>query len=63
LAGRGKWSLVKGITTYSEYVSEQGAKEKVCTRGGHKMTRGWRRMHDEELHNLYSSPGIIIMIK
>jgi hypothetical protein len=23
----------------------------------------WRKLHDEELHNLYSSPNIIIMIK
>jgi hypothetical protein len=24
---------------------------------------GWRKLHDEELHNLYSSPNIITMIK
>jgi hypothetical protein len=24
---------------------------------------GWRKLHNEELHNLYSSPNIIIMIK
>jgi hypothetical protein len=24
---------------------------------------GWRKMHNEELHNLYCSPSIIIMIK
>jgi hypothetical protein len=28
-----------------------------------KVTRGWRKMHNEELHNLYSSPNIIRMIK
>jgi hypothetical protein len=27
-----------------------------------KVTGGWRKMHNEELHNLYSSPGIIRMI-
>jgi hypothetical protein len=26
-------------------------------------TGGWRKLHDEELHNLYSSPSIIRMIK
>jgi hypothetical protein len=26
-------------------------------------TEGWRKLHDKELHNLYSSPGIIIMIR
>jgi uncharacterized membrane protein len=24
---------------------------------------GWRKLHNEELHNLYSSPSIIRMIK
>jgi hypothetical protein len=27
------------------------------------VTGGWRKLHTEELHNLYSSPGIIRMIK
>jgi hypothetical protein len=27
------------------------------------VTGGWRKLHNEELHNLYSSPGIIRMIK
>jgi hypothetical protein len=29
---------------------------------GDEMTGGWRRLHNEELHNLYSSPSIIRMI-
>jgi hypothetical protein len=28
-----------------------------------EVTGGWRKLHEEELHNLYSSPSIIIMIK
>jgi hypothetical protein len=28
-----------------------------------EVTRGWRKVHNEELHNLYSSPNIIRMIK
>jgi hypothetical protein len=28
-----------------------------------EVTGGWRKLHDEELHNLYSLPSIIIMIK
>jgi hypothetical protein len=28
-----------------------------------EVTGGWRRLHNEELHNLYSSPNIISMIK
>jgi hypothetical protein len=27
------------------------------------MTGDWRKLHNEELHNLYSSPNLIIMIK
>jgi hypothetical protein len=27
------------------------------------FTGHWRKLHDEELHNLYSSPNIIRMIK
>jgi hypothetical protein len=30
-------------------------------RGG--VTGGWRKLHNEELHNLYSSPSIISIIK
>jgi hypothetical protein len=28
-----------------------------------EATGEWRKLHDEELHNLYSSPNIIKMIK
>jgi hypothetical protein len=28
-----------------------------------EVTRDWRKLHNEELHNLYSSPNIITMIK
>jgi hypothetical protein len=28
-----------------------------------EVTRGWRKLHNEELHNLYSSPNIIRMAK
>jgi hypothetical protein len=27
------------------------------------VTGGWRKLHNEELHNLYSSPSIVRMIK
>jgi hypothetical protein len=29
----------------------------------HEVTRGWRRLHNEELNNFYSSPSIIRMMK
>jgi hypothetical protein len=28
-----------------------------------EVTGGWRKMHNEELHNLYSSSGIIRIVK
>jgi hypothetical protein len=28
-----------------------------------EVTGGWRKLHNEELHNLYFSPSIIRMIK
>jgi hypothetical protein len=28
-----------------------------------EVTGGWRKLNNEELHNLYSSPSIIRMIK
>jgi hypothetical protein len=28
-----------------------------------EVIRGWRQLHDEKLHNLYSSPNIIRMMK
>jgi hypothetical protein len=28
-----------------------------------EVTGGWRKQHDEELHNSYSSPNIIRMMK
>jgi hypothetical protein len=28
-----------------------------------ELTGGWRKLHDEELHNLYSSPSLIRIIK
>jgi hypothetical protein len=28
-----------------------------------EVTGGWRKLHNEEVHNLYSSPNIIIIIK
>jgi hypothetical protein len=29
----------------------------------YEVTGGWRKLHNEELHNLYSSPSIIGMVK
>jgi hypothetical protein len=35
----------------------------ITTFQNHEVTGDWRKVHNEELHNLYSSPNIIRMIK
>jgi hypothetical protein len=49
-------SDIKG-GTQTDGVSEQGAEE------NREVTGGWRKLHNEELRNLYCSPSIIRMIK
>jgi hypothetical protein len=36
---------------------------KICGPKRGEVIRGWRKLHNEELHKLYSSPSIITMIK
>jgi hypothetical protein len=36
---------------------------RISTPKWDEETGGWRKLHNEELHNLYSSPSIIRMIK
>jgi hypothetical protein len=40
---------------------EQGVEENIWTKGDGVAGR-WRKLHNEELHNLYSSPSIIRII-
>jgi hypothetical protein len=41
--------------------TEQGAEENIWTY--EEVARGWRRLHNEELHNMKTSPNIIRVIK
>jgi hypothetical protein len=41
-------------------VSENWALRRIF---GPKRDEDWRKLHNDELHNLYSSPNIIRMIK
>jgi hypothetical protein len=43
-------------------VFENGAEKNVWTKRD-EVTEGWRKLNDEELHNLYSLSSIIRMIK
>jgi hypothetical protein len=36
---------------------------RICGPKREEVTGGWKQPHDEELHNLYSSPDIIRVIK
>jgi hypothetical protein len=62
LYGCETWSL----TVKEEHklrVFENRVLRKIFGPKGAGVTGGWRRLHNEELHNLYSSPIIIRIIK
>jgi hypothetical protein len=44
-------------------VTEDGVLRRICGPKRKEVAGGWRRLHNEELHNLYASPNIIRMIK
>jgi hypothetical protein len=44
-------------------VSENRVLRRIFGPKRDELTGGWRKLHNEELHNLYSSPSIIRMIK
>jgi hypothetical protein len=44
-------------------VFENRVLRKIIGQKRDEMTGYWRKLHNEELHNLYSSPNIIRMIK
>jgi hypothetical protein len=44
-------------------MSENRVLRRIFGRRREEVATGWRRLHNEELHNLYSSPNIITEIK
>jgi hypothetical protein len=44
-------------------VFENGVLRRMFAPKRDEVMVGWRKLHNEELHNLYSSPSIIRMIK
>jgi hypothetical protein len=44
-------------------VFENGVLRRTFGPKGEEAAGGWRRLHNEELHNLYASPNIIRVIK
>jgi hypothetical protein len=62
LYGRETWSL----TFREEHrlrVFENRVLRRIFGPKTDEVTGGWRKLHNEELHNLYSSPSIIRIIK
>jgi hypothetical protein len=62
LYGCETWSL----TLREEHrlrVFENMVLRRIFGRKRDEVTGGWRKLHNEELHNLYFSPNIIRMIK
>jgi len=44
-------------------MSENGALRRIFGPKNDKVTREWRKLHNEELNDLYSSPNIVRVIK
>jgi hypothetical protein len=44
-------------------VFENRVLRRICGPKRDEVMGGWRKLHNEELHNLYYSPSIIRMIK
>jgi hypothetical protein len=62
LYGRETWSLAlreeHGLRMFENRVPSRMFRHKRS-----EVTGGWRKLHNEELRNLYSSPSIVRMIK
>jgi hypothetical protein len=46
-----------------QIMSENRELRKIFGPKREEVAGGWRRLHNEELHNLYASPNIIRVIK
>jgi hypothetical protein len=60
------FSLILSVVLYgceTLRVFENRVLRRIFGPKGDEVTGGWRKLHNEELHNLYSSPSIIRMIK
>jgi hypothetical protein len=62
LCGYETWSLTLR-EEYKLWVFENRVLRRIFGPKRDGVMRGWRKLHDEELHNVYSSPSIIRNIK
>jgi hypothetical protein len=63
LHGCETWSLTAREEVHRLRVFENSVLRRIFGAKRDEVTAGWRKLHNEELHNLYSSPSIIRMIK
>jgi hypothetical protein len=60
------WCEIRSLTLREEQtlrVFENRVLRKIFGPKEDKVTREWRRLHNEELYGVYTSPNIIRMIK
>jgi hypothetical protein len=62
LYGSETWSLILR-EEHSLRVFENRVLRRIFVPKRDEVTGGWRKLHNEELRNLYSSPSIIRVIK
>jgi hypothetical protein len=62
LYGRETWSLTVRVE-HKLRVFENGVLRRIFGPRRDRVTGGWRKLHNDELHNLYSSLNIIRIIK
>jgi hypothetical protein len=60
LYGRGTWSLILR-EEQRERVFQNRVLRRICGPKRDEVTGDWRKLHNEELHKLYSSPVMIRM--
>jgi hypothetical protein len=57
------WNMVPDSKKHKLRVFENGVLRRIFGPKRDGVTGGWRKLHNEELHNLYSSPSIIRIIR
>jgi hypothetical protein len=58
LYGCKTWSVILREERHRLRVFEDRVLRKILGPKGDKVTGGWRKLHSEERHNLYSSPNV-----
>jgi hypothetical protein len=61
LYGCGTWYLT--LNEHRPKAFENSVLRRIIGPKRDEMVRGWRKLHNKKLHNLYSSPNVIRIIK